>query len=273
MAQEPGGGRTQRCEPELFDVGWISGRDPKASTRWSIHGISVITSDSMTTAGGRLMDEVMDAFSKKAGARERLSCKMSGGKCQMFGTYVDGQCLSNREFEGLFSPDLAGKTNASRRLRYPGGVLADAAAAVAAARRMVDAAERVTVLTGAGISTDSGLPDFRGPKGLWTRDPAAERASNINVYVSDPEVRRNNWARRAEGALWGDVDPNRGHEALGPSGGAGQAPSADHPERGRAPPAGRQRSPNWWWRYTARLARCSACRATTATTSRLRWSG
>ena len=91
---------------------------------------------------------------------------------------------------------------------------ADAAAAVAAARRMVDAAERVTVLTGAGISTDSGLPDFRGPKGLWTRDPAAERASNINVYVSDPEVRRSNWAHRASGALWADVEPNRGHEAL-----------------------------------------------------------
>ncbi len=86
--------------------------------------------------------------------------------------------------------------------------------AAAAARRMVDAAERVTVLTGAGISTDSGLPDFRGPKGLWTRDPAAERASNIDVYVSDPDVRRSNWARRAEGALWADVEPNRGHEAL-----------------------------------------------------------
>ena len=89
-----------------------------------------------------------------------------------------------------------------------------AADAVAAARRLVDAAERVTVLTGAGISTDSGLPDFRGPKGLWTRDPAAEKASNINVYVSDPEVRRSNWARRSSGALWADVEPNRGHEAL-----------------------------------------------------------
>ena len=93
-------------------------------------------------------------------------------------------------------------------------MLADAAAAAAAGRRMVDAAERVTVLTGAGISTDSGLPDFRGPKGLWTRDPAAERASNINVYVSDPEVRQRNWALRAEGALWSEVEPNRGHEAL-----------------------------------------------------------
>ncbi len=87
-------------------------------------------------------------------------------------------------------------------------------AAVAAARLLVDGAASVTVLTGAGISTDSGLPDFRGPEGLWTRDPAAERASNIDVYVSDPEVRRQNWARRAEGSLWAEVAPNRGHEAL-----------------------------------------------------------
>ncbi len=86
--------------------------------------------------------------------------------------------------------------------------------AVAAARRLVDEAERITVLTGAGISTDSGLPDFRGPQGLWTKDPAAERASNINVYVSDPEVRRRNWELRASGALWADVKPNAGHEAL-----------------------------------------------------------
>ncbi len=85
---------------------------------------------------------------------------------------------------------------------------------MAAARQLVDSAQRVTVLTGAGVSTDSGLPDFRGPKGLWTRDPAAERASNIDVYVSDPEVRRSNWARRASGALWAEVEPNRGHEAL-----------------------------------------------------------
>ena len=113
-----------------------------------------------------------------------------------------------------FWPVTATSPSRSRPCRYAGPMLTGAAGAVAAARRMIDAAERVTVLTGAGISTDSGLPDFRGPKGLWTRDPAAERASNINVYVSDPEVRRSNWARRASGALWADVEPNRGHEAL-----------------------------------------------------------
>ncbi len=82
------------------------------------------------------------------------------------------------------------------------------------ARDLVDAADEVTVLTGAGISTDSGIPDFRGPEGVWTKDPAAERASDIRYYKRDPELRRINWARRAEGALWADVEPNVGHRAL-----------------------------------------------------------
>ncbi len=86
--------------------------------------------------------------------------------------------------------------------------------AVQEARRLVDDCERITVLSGAGISTDSGLPDFRGPQGLWTRNPATERASHINAYVSEPQVRVENWARRAEGSLWADVAPNIGHQAV-----------------------------------------------------------
>jgi NAD-dependent deacetylase len=82
------------------------------------------------------------------------------------------------------------------------------------AAELIDGAERVVVLTGAGISTDSGIPDFRGPNGLWTKNPEAEKASNIRFYVSDPEVRKKNWALRAEGALWANVEPNLGHHAL-----------------------------------------------------------
>ena len=82
------------------------------------------------------------------------------------------------------------------------------------ARGLIDEAEAIAVLTGAGISTDSGIPDFRGPQGLWTRDPQAERASNIRYYLSDPEVRRANWASRASGRLWADAEPNIGHRAL-----------------------------------------------------------
>ncbi|MEO0493532.1 MAG: Sir2 family NAD-dependent protein deacetylase [Actinomycetota bacterium] len=86
--------------------------------------------------------------------------------------------------------------------------------AIDTARLLIDEARAITVLTGAGISTDSGIPDFRGPNGLWTKDPAAEKASNINYYVGDPAVRRTNWARRAEGSLWANVEPNDGHRAL-----------------------------------------------------------
>ena len=50
-------------------------------------------------------------------------------------------------------------------------------------------AQRVVVLTGAGISTDSGIPDFRGPQGVWTKNPHAEKMSNIHYYLADPEVR------------------------------------------------------------------------------------
>lgn len=92
----------------------------------------------------------------------------------------------------------------------------DSDAQISAARRLVDEAERIVVLTGAGISTDSGLPDFRGPNGLWTKNPEAEKASNISFYVSDPELRAKNWALRAAGELWADVAPNAGHRALLP---------------------------------------------------------
>ena len=54
------------------------------------------------------------------------------------------------------------------------------------AKSLLNHANRVVVLTGAGISTDSGIPDFRGPQGLWTRDPEAEKLSDIRYYLSDP---------------------------------------------------------------------------------------
>jgi NAD-dependent deacetylase len=80
-------------------------------------------------------------------------------------------------------------------------------------RSWVEGARQVVVLTGAGISTDSGLPDFRGPQGLWTKDPAAERASDIACYLADPAVREQAWRRRAEGSPT-ELQPNPGHRAL-----------------------------------------------------------
>ena len=74
-------------------------------------------------------------------------------------------------------------------------------------------AGRVTVLTGAGISTDSGIPDFRGPNGLWTRNPSAQRMSSLQDYVADPEVRKRAWQSRKEHPAW-SAQPNDGHHAL-----------------------------------------------------------
>ncbi len=75
------------------------------------------------------------------------------------------------------------------------------------------AAGRVTALTGAGISTDSGIPDYRGPNGLWTRDPEAARLVTIDSYVADPAVRRRAWLARRDHAALG-AQPNPGHRDL-----------------------------------------------------------
>ena len=85
--------------------------------------------------------------------------------------------------------------------------------ALDAVKGWIDAAKRVVVLSGAGISTDSGIPDFRGPQGVWTRNPKAERLSDIRYYMSDPEVRRLSWQSRLDHTAW-SAQPNAGHRAL-----------------------------------------------------------
>jgi len=74
-------------------------------------------------------------------------------------------------------------------------------------------ADRIVVFTGAGISTDSGIPDFRGPNGLWTRNPLAEKTSTLSYYLNDPEVRKVAWEGRVRN-FNGTAQPNDGHRAL-----------------------------------------------------------
>jgi len=84
---------------------------------------------------------------------------------------------------------------------------------IAEVRLWLREAGRVTVLTGAGISTDSGIPDYRGPNGVWTRNPEAARMATLDDYIADPEVRRRSWQSRKTHLAW-TAEPKAGHRAL-----------------------------------------------------------
>ncbi|POX61507.1 NAD-dependent deacetylase [Streptomyces sp. Ru62] len=71
----------------------------------------------------------------------------------------------------------------------------------------------VALLSGAGISTDSGIPDYRGPNGLWRRAPEAEKLVTYEYYMTDPEIRRRSWQMRRENRTL-QAEPNAAHRAV-----------------------------------------------------------
>ncbi|MCT9006699.1 SIR2 family NAD-dependent protein deacylase [Streptomyces rhizosphaerihabitans] len=71
----------------------------------------------------------------------------------------------------------------------------------------------VAILSGAGISTDSGIPDYRGPNGLWRKDPEAEKLVTYEYYMGDPEIRRRAWQMRRKNRTL-QAEPNAAHRAV-----------------------------------------------------------
>ncbi len=80
------------------------------------------------------------------------------------------------------------------------------------AAELVAAARKLVVFTGAGVSTESGIPDFRSPGGIWSRfDP---EDFTYQKFVADPEARRKQWRMLGEGHLTTDAKPNPAHYAI-----------------------------------------------------------
>ena len=134
--------------------------------------------------------------------------------------------------------------------------LTDEDAGRAQVARWVADAAAVTVLTGAGISTESGIPDYRGPNGVWTRNPDAMRTVTLQDYVGDADVRRRAWRARREHAAW-TAQPNAAHRALVDLERSGRlvallTQTSTGCTSGRAP----RRTSSW--NFTARCMRCSA---------------
>jgi len=184
VPQQEGGRRSEDAEPEGLDVG----------------------------AAGVMADVVDDGVGPRADREglDRIEGERDGHGGSQLARRSSGevrQCISCHNS----SP------RAAARGRKPGDKLlavdGELQALVDRAAALVDQAERVVVLTGAGISTDSGIPDYRGPQGVWTKNPGAEKMATLEHYLGDPEIRKRSWRSRLDSPVFG-AQPNEGHRAL-----------------------------------------------------------
>ncbi len=189
-------GRSQRGQPKPFHVG-----GPRVVADGVDQGI--VPRAKGDHIGG---DEQVNLGGAGHGRSFRLGSSVPFHVVSMLSRLLRYKSFDWERAWGSGIPDGAGQS-------YRMDFLPPDARDLAAAQELLRASRRVVVLTGAGISTDSGIPDFRGPDGLWTKDPAAEKLANIAAYRRDPEVRQRAWRRRLESSMWSRT-PNVGHQAL-----------------------------------------------------------
>src|ERR1700691_1849840 len=97
------------------------------------------------------------------------------------------------------------------RVREPYMIAADLSTGIERLRALVEASATIVPFTGAGISTECGIPDFRSPGGIWTKN----RPIPFDEFLASQEARNESWRRRfAMGDAFGHARPGRGHRAL-----------------------------------------------------------
>src|SRR6185295_17277365 len=163
--------------------------------------------DAGADPGGRAADRLRDRRRLARGSRRQVRPAGARGD-RAHGEGAAGAAAPGGIADRRAAGPAAADGRRRRRRQDP-----DALGLLEQVKNWVQEARRIVALTGAGISTDSGIPDFRGPQGVWTKNPVAEKMSNIHYYLADAEVRKASWQNRLSSPAW-RAKPNPGHLAL-----------------------------------------------------------